>query len=138
MVPGNRSLSTTRCAVTNDGSTVERKVTFESVPYSTCDVVGRLVVQVTVALERVMLLVDSSEVCAGVNVAAMPGVRLTVARPVGTANKVRAGEIVPIVVMSPAGVEVRVGVREGVGVGEKIGPTVTSASCAGVEAGRGV
>jgi hypothetical protein len=98
-------------------------------------VVGSVVDQVTLALERVMLLVARSAIWAGTSVVVMLGVRLTVGRPVGLASTVGTGESVPL---RPNTVDVGVRVGERVGVAEKIGPTVPNAAWTGVEAGRGV
>ena len=138
-MPGSRPVKTTLWAVTSDGSRGERESALAGMPYSTCDVDGMPVVQVMVALERVMLLAARSVVSGGAaaaGVVVMMGVRLVPPRAFGVASGVCSGRGEPV--------KPRVGVFVGerVGVGEKSGPAVDIGPWVGgrvaVAAGRAV
>src|SRR5579859_839987 len=127
MAPAVSPVTTWRWLVTSDASTAERTGTRRSVPNSTWEVDGRLVVQEIVAPERVMPLAETPVTSGGITVGTTPGV-MVVEIGVGeiTTLGVRVGEAVT----STVGVTVlvRVGVRVGVGGSRTRVPTNTGAT----------
>jgi hypothetical protein len=140
--------------VRSDLSTGDRHVSTAANPYSTCAVAGALVVQSSVAPERVTLLIAMSESSGGtgVVVGVAVGVMVAVAVIVAVGVRVGVGEIVlvgvGVLVGVPVGVGVEIGIRMSgsardvgvavcaVGPGEEV--AVCVAVAVGVAEGEGV
>jgi hypothetical protein len=125
--------STCRWLMTRELSTAERTSWPTPVPYSTCEVEGRFVVQLMVAPERVRLLTEMPVASGAMAVGTLLGVLVEV----GTSVAMAVGVRVSVAVASAVAVLVRVGVRVGVDVGVKSSIRMTAVVADGVGDGEG-
>lgn len=108
-------------------------VAVPNVAYSTCEEAGTLLVQLTVALERVMLLVSTAEMSGGTAVGVLLGVLVAVGTVVAVGVTMRVGVALGVVVLVGAIVRVGVAVAGCRMTSVAVGPVM-----AGVEVGVGV